>query len=383
MDKLKLIKLNNSLNLIATVNFTGVPNLETLVLNGCINLHEVHPSIMVLKKLTFLDLENCKSLRSLPNKFEMESLEILILSGCSKIKRIPEFMGNMKCLSKLHLNATAITKLPSSFEHLTNLASLQLRDCKNLVCLPSIICSFKSLKDINLAGCSKLDSLPEKLWNVKSLEKVNVSGIALRELPLSVVTLKNLKELSFRGCKGPPPKLLWSKLFPFNLMPKRSLSPVSLFLPSLLGLSSLTKLDLSDCNLQTIPNDIGNLSFIKNLNLSENHFGCLPEIIAQLSKLSVIDLRNCTRLSSLPQLPSTTEFFEADGCTSLETFPNGLKPKNTYTTDLFLVNCFKLAGRSDMFFNVLRMLLTFHQVSLSLSLSPSLSINIYMCVCEF
>ena len=369
--------MNDSLNLIATVDFTGVPNLEKLVLNGCINLHEVHPSIMVLKKLTFLDLENCKSLSSLPNKFEMESLEILILSGCSKIKRIPEFMGNMKCLSKLHLNATAITKLPSSIEHLTNLASLQLRDCKNLVCLPSIICSFKSLKDINLAGCLKLDSLPKKLWNVESLEKVNVSGIVVRELPLSVVTLKNLKELSFRGCKGPPPKLLWSKLFPFNLMPKRSLSPVSLFFPSLLGLSSLTKLDLSDCNLQTIPNDIGNLSSIKNLNLSENHFSCLPESIAQLSKLLAIDLRNCIRLHSLPQLPSTTRFFEADGCTSLETFPNGLKPKNTYTTDLFLVNCFKLAGRSDMFFNVLRMLLTFHQVSLSFSLY----IYIYVCVC--
>ena len=112
----------------------------------------------------------------------------------------------------------------------------------------------------------------------------------------------------------------------------------------------------------------------------ENHFSCLPEIIAQLSKLSVIDLRNCTRLSSLPQLPSTTEFFEADGCTSLETFPNGLKPKDTYTTNLFLVNCFKLAGRSDMFFNVLRMLLTFHQVSLSLSLPLSLYKYIYVCV---
>ena len=79
---------------------------------------------MVLKRLTLLDLENCKSLRSLPSKFEMESLEILILSGCSKIEKIPEFMGSMKRLSKLHLNGTAITKLPSSIEHLTNLEEL-------------------------------------------------------------------------------------------------------------------------------------------------------------------------------------------------------------------------------------------------------------------
>ncbi|KAK9995001.1 hypothetical protein SO802_024704 [Lithocarpus litseifolius] len=360
LDKLKFITLNDSLNLIATPDFTGVPNLEKLIFNGCINLHEVHPSIMVLKRLTLLGLENCKRLRSLPGKFEMESLEILILSGCSKIKRIPEFMENMKCLSKLHLDGIAITKLPSSIEHLTNLASLHLRDCKNLLCLPSIICSFKSLKDINLAGCSKLDGLPEKLWNVESIEKLNVSGIALRDPPSSVVTLENLKELSFRGCKGPPPKL-WNKLFPFKLTPRRSQNSVSLLLPSLLGIYSLTSLDLRDCSLQTITNDIGNLSSISYLNLSENHFSCLPESIVQLSKLKTIYLSNCTGLRSLPQLPSMIYHITADGCTSLETFPNGVKPYDLTQTHLFFLNCFKLAdnqGQSDMF---LRMLLTVHQ----------------------
>ena len=146
---------------------------------------------------------------------------------------------------------------------------------------------------------------------------------------------------------------------------------MSLLLPSLLGMCSLKRLDLSDCSLQTIPNDFGNLSSIAVLNLSENHFSCLPKSIRQLSKLSAIYLRNCTRLCSLPQLPSTTFWVVADGCTSLETFPNGLKPHHTHCTHLFFLNCFKMAGRSDMFINVLRMLLTVHQVSLSLSLSLS------------
>ena len=132
--------------------------------------------------------------------------------------------------------------------------------------LPSIFCSFKSLKDINLAGSSKLDGLPEKLWNVETLEKLNVSGITLREPPSSV-TLENLKELSLQGCKEPPHKL-WNNLFPSNLMPRRSLNPASLLLPSLLGMRSLKHLDLCNCNLQIIPNDIGNLSSITKLNLS-------------------------------------------------------------------------------------------------------------------
>ena len=143
----------------------------------------------------------------------------------------------------------ALPIFPSSIEHLTNLASLHLRDCKNLLCLPSIICSFKSLKVINLDGCSKLDGLPEELWNVESLESLNASGVTLRDPPSSVVTLENLKVLSLQGCKGPPHKL-WNNLVPLNLMPS-SLNPVSLVLPSFMSMPSLIKLDLSNCNIQT------------------------------------------------------------------------------------------------------------------------------------
>ena len=127
------------------------------MLEGCINLLEVHPAIAVHKKLTLLNLKGCKNLNCLPSKIEIESLEILILLGCSKIKRILEFMRNMESLWILHLDSTSITELPSSVKHLINLASLNLSDCKNLVSIPSIIFSFMWLEDVNVAGCLKLD----------------------------------------------------------------------------------------------------------------------------------------------------------------------------------------------------------------------------------
>ena len=141
------------------------------------NLPGLHPSIGIHKNLTFLKLKDCKNLKSLPNKFEMESLEILILSGCSKIKKIPEFGGNMQCVCKLYLNGTTITKLPTSIEHLTGLASLSLRDCKRLVCLPNTIFNIKFLKDVDISKCSKLDRLPENMENAKSVEVLNLSGL--------------------------------------------------------------------------------------------------------------------------------------------------------------------------------------------------------------
>ncbi|XP_050245519.1 disease resistance protein RUN1-like [Quercus robur] len=55
-EKLKYINLTYSWDLITTPDFTGVPNLEKLILESCGNLCKLHPSIGILKKLIFLNL---------------------------------------------------------------------------------------------------------------------------------------------------------------------------------------------------------------------------------------------------------------------------------------------------------------------------------------
>lgn len=103
-------------------------------------------------------------------------------------------------------------EVPLSIEHLSGLVQLTLKGCKNLSSLPATISSLKSLRTLELSGCSKL---------------------------------KNLKALSFRGCNGPPSSASCYLLFPINLM-LRSSDLGALMLPSLSGLDSLIKLDLSD-----------------------------------------------------------------------------------------------------------------------------------------
>ena len=335
--------------LIETLDFTKVPVLEKLVLEDCINLPGVHPSIGVHKMLKVLNLKGCKNLKSLPSKFEMESFEILILSGCSKVKKIPEFGRNMERVCKLYLDGTSITKLPTSIEHLTGLASLNLRDCKNLVFLPSTIFNLKLLKEVDICGCSKFERLPENLGNAESIEELDVSRTAIRQVPSSISHLKNLKRLSFEGCKA----LLssnksWYELIPFYSK-LRSLDPMAL--SPLLGLCSLTKLNLSDCNLKAIPNDIGSLFSLEHLILNGNKFVCLPESMGQLSNLKWMQVSNCTSLRSLSKLPSTIKGIAANNCISLEMLPNLLKPNNSFQPHLLLQNCFKLAD-NECFTNV-------------------------------
>ncbi|XP_065632752.1 disease resistance protein Roq1 [Quercus suber] len=201
-EKLKIIQMNESPNLIQTPDLMRVPNLEKMVLEDCLNLREIHPSTWVHIRLTLLNLKGCVNVKKLPSKFEMESLEVLILSGCSKLKKIPEFGENMQHVLKLYLDGTAITKLPTSIGHLIGLILLNVRDCKSLTCLPSSVFNLKLLKDMNISGCSKLERLPENMGNAKSVEELDVSGTAIREVPSSIGLLKNLKVLSFNGCKA-------------------------------------------------------------------------------------------------------------------------------------------------------------------------------------
>ena len=347
--------MSDSQNLIETPDFSGVLNLRQLILQRCTTLSKIHESLGNLKRLIRLDLEGCERLESLPHKINLESLEVCILSGCLRLKKFPETVGNMSHLSELYLDNTAIEDL--SVEHLIGLVKLDIRDCKNLLSFPNVSRSLTSLKTLTLSGCSKLDELPEYLGNVGGLEELDVSGTAIRELPSSILLLKNLKFLSLHGCE---------ELRGFPLMQQGSPNPMGILE------HSLTELVLSYCNIREIPDDFGCLSSLKQLVLEGNSFVFLPNSIIGLSTLKSLRLNGCTSLQSLPKLPLGTKLIDASGCTSLETFV--LWPEDSIIPNLILLNCVKLSenqGYGDMLLTILR----HHLIKVSLSLS----LLAYMC----
>ncbi|CAN6543612.1 unnamed protein product [Malus baccata var. baccata] len=249
LGKLRSIDLSYSHNLTTTPDFTGVQNLEELVLQGCTNLAKIYSSIAFLRRLRILNLKDCKSIMSLPNKVEMESLEVFDIFGGSKVKKIPEFVGEMKNFSRLSLSRTVVQEMPTSV----------------------------------------------------------IRG-SLEELDL----MKNLVLSNFLGCNAPPARS-WRSFFTFGEFPTKISQPVSLILASLKDICFLKDLNLEDCNLceGAIPEDIGFLSSLERLNLSGNHFVSLPASISGLSKLTYFQLRNelqidtdnCTSLKMLPSIP--------------------------------------------------------------------------------
>ncbi|KFK40092.1 hypothetical protein AALP_AA3G329500 [Arabis alpina] len=154
----------------------GMSNLTSLVklmLSGCSKLkviqdfptnlkeiylaetaiREVPSSICHLIKLVVFNTENCKKLQDLPMEMgNLNSLTTLTLSGCSKLEDIHDLPRN---LTTLNLAETPIRKMPSSFEDLTKLISLDLNHCKRLQHLEMGF--FNSIVRVELSGCSELE----------------------------------------------------------------------------------------------------------------------------------------------------------------------------------------------------------------------------------
>ncbi|CAN6555719.1 unnamed protein product [Malus baccata var. baccata] len=343
LPKLKYLNLASSKKLINTPDFSGFPNLETLDLSKCKNLVEIHPSVAFLKRLKSLNLRGCESIKSLPSEFEMDSLQYLYLSGSSNVKKIPEFGEQMKNVSVIYLDRTAIEKIPSSIAHLVGLNSLSISDCKNLLNLPRAICNLKSLTYLNVMGCSKLDKLPGDMDHLKDLK----CGDTMAE-PL--VGMKNLEDLFFKCEPDAKAREGWGLLRLLGLGKSRPHPPCwGLVLSSLNRLCSLRMLYLEDCELceGDIPDDIGCLSFLEDLYLDGNNFVSLPESIRRLSKLKYLGLGRCKSLQELPPLPSNSELYiTLHDCTSLKRLTDASKLSsrftNLYDFDFHCKNCIAL-----------------------------------------
>uniref|UniRef100_A0A674PKX5 Leucine-rich repeats and calponin homology (CH) domain containing 3 n=1 Tax=Takifugu rubripes TaxID=31033 RepID=A0A674PKX5_TAKRU len=138
--------------------------------------------------------------------------------------------------------------------------------------LPLEVCLFVSLESLNLyQNC--LRSLPDSLVNLQALTYLNLSRNQLSALPAIICSLP-LKGLI--ACNN---KLV--------------------SLPEELGqLRHLTELDVSCNEIQSLPPQVGQLEALRDLNVRRNHLLKLP---AELAELPLVRLDfSCNKVTSIP-----------------------------------------------------------------------------------
>jgi Leucine-rich repeat (LRR) protein len=268
-------------------------------------------------------------------------MKILNLSRSHYLWETPDF-SKLHNLEQLILeDCTSLFEVHHSIGDLSNLVLVNLKDCKCLKSLPRSFYNLKSLDTLILSGCSKIDNLADNLGEMESLTILLADRIAIRQVPFSIVQLKNLKHLSLYGCKGslskPLPSLFWSWI-----SPRKSPKSVNLLPTMLQGLNSLTHLCLWECNLSddVILADLWNLCSLQILDLRCNSFESLSASLGGLSKLQDLKLNRCKNLKSIQNLPASLVFLHAKYCTALERMPD--LSKLSKMNGLYLSNCQKL-----------------------------------------
>ncbi|XP_016479634.2 TMV resistance protein N-like [Nicotiana tabacum] len=342
----------------------NLPNLEYLHLNNCSNLEEVHHSLRCCSKLIQLNLYYCKSLKRFPC-VNVESLEYLELEHCSSLEKFPEIHGRMKPEIQIHMKYSGLRELPSSyFQYKTHITKLDLSDMENLVALPSSICRLKSLVSLSVSCCLKLESLPEEIGDLDNLEELDASYTLISRPPSSIVRLNKLKILSFSCFRDD------GVHFEFP--------------PVAEGLRSLETLSLIYCNLIDggLPEDIGSLSSLKELDLSGNNFEHLPRSIAQLGALRILDLRNGKRLTQLPELPPELNELRVDCHMALKFIHDLVTKRKKLQRVIFTPLYGKDDAHNDSIYNLFTHALFQNISSLrhDISASDSLSENVFTIV---
>ncbi|NXT86002.1 LRCH3 protein, partial [Zapornia atra] len=138
--------------------------------------------------------------------------------------------------------------------------------------LPAEACHFVSLESLNLyQNCIRY--IPEAVLNLQSLTFLNISRNQLSTLPVYLCSL------------------------PLKVLIASNNKLVSI--PEEIGqLRQLTELDVSCNEIQTIPPQIGHLESLRDLNVRRNNLVCLPEELAELPLIR-LDF-SCNKITTIP-----------------------------------------------------------------------------------
>ncbi|CAL1353499.1 unnamed protein product [Linum trigynum] len=175
LGNLKYLYLCLCRNLRKLPNLSTARRLERIELFGCESLAELPKSIWDLPKLEWLDVTGCRSLQLnyLECPEQNTGLDSVYSSSTSCSSPILELgfvdymelaavpssssMGDLTPLTQLNFSGcTSLESLPNTIHKLSNLQTLNLRHCHQLIRLPGLP---SSLTDLDASDCTSLQTL--------------------------------------------------------------------------------------------------------------------------------------------------------------------------------------------------------------------------------
>ncbi|KAL1194209.1 Disease resistance protein ADR2 [Cardamine amara subsp. amara] len=215
--------------------------------------------------------------KSLPHRFCTENL-IELNMEYSQLEKLWEGTQLLANLKKMDLSSSSRLKELPDLSRATNLESLEVFRCNVLVELPSSISNLNKLYDLKMWHCKSLEVIP-RLTNLATTF-INIEGSSrLSSFPDLPTKIQNL-HVTVTAVEELPASLTYcSHLEIVNLSGNGNLKAFLTDLPT-----SVRYIDLSNSGIERITDSIKGLHNLEELNISE-----------------------CKRLVSLPELPCSLQ----------------------------------------------------------------------------
>ncbi|OWM76004.1 hypothetical protein CDL15_Pgr009649 [Punica granatum] len=345
--------------------------LEKLELTGCSSLQELPNLLGMLHSLKEIILDS-SGIVSLPDSIgSLGNLETLSVRWCTSLTTLPSSIGDLTKLKDVFIGGSNVRELPASIRSLRYLRELTLGNCEfsrdvpdsveglisllkldlggeSITSLPNQIGSLKMLKRLEIWNCPSLETLPESIGSLLDLTTLFIINTGIKELPESVGNLEDLVFMKLNKCRLlqrlpasfgklkslhhlsmedsgvvelPDSFAMLSNLVTLNMGKKPQSARVNpMVMPSSVSkLTSLVELKARACYISGgIPNDFEKLVALETLDLGYNNFDSLPSSLKGLSSLKCLLLPHCSKLKSLPPLPSRLENIDIAECRELE-----------------------------------------------------------------
>ncbi len=239
---------------------------------------------------------------------ELENLKVLAATNLN-LEFLFQQCKSLSALREVDIIGCGITSIPNSIRYLKGIEVLNLRD--NLLRgFPDSVASLSSLKVLELSHNSYLydSDVYDKIKGMK-IERLDFSDSGLFGIDEKIGDVKSLTDIDFSGndIKSLPKSLSELSLRTVDLSENQHLDTGKVFkqLASQLHLESLS---MEQCELSCISEDICTLKSLKQLNLSGNILKSLPQNIGNLTLLEDLNLGMVNigfRMNLLTSLPAS------------------------------------------------------------------------------
>ncbi|GLJ33565.1 hypothetical protein SUGI_0674930 [Cryptomeria japonica] len=255
-------------------------------------------------QLRELIISHCRNFQGFPKSIgHLKHLKKIVIIASWNVRSLPNEFCLLQSLEHLVFHCPLLS-LPNNFGNPSNLRYLNLADC-SFERLPVSLKNLMLLEYLNLEFCSLLEFTSEDLnfmENMTKLEFLSLSGCEeLEDLPRHITTQASLRELYFSDTSL---RELPNNIGQLSKMRKMDVTVMSTSLPtSFGGLSSLTQLAIKSCpKLERLPDSFGGLPSLTILSIEDcSKLEGLPDSFGDLSSLTNLDIKRCPQLEILPE----------------------------------------------------------------------------------